>query len=41
MDLDRERRGREWLRTARRSAKQRTKIRGLARDSRRHLGRGE
>ena len=37
-DLDRERRGREWLRTARRSAKQRTKIRGLARDSRRTSG---
>ena len=31
-DLDRERRGREWLQAARRSAKDRAKIRGLARD---------
>ena len=31
-DLDRERRGREWLRAARRSAKDRAKIHGLARD---------
>ena len=30
-DLDRERRGREWLRVARRSAKERARVRGLAR----------